>query len=147
MCLSHFRVLVQEWIAENHTVQWTCVHDHTWLWLGKAVSRQSIDWRLLIDFNVFTCVNKCFKIKLQNITLGNVHFYYFFVIIFLTCSYFLMLLTFSMVYSYNFYVKWKYRSSHIEIVLDSIVCVCLFLFCLFLLFLVCSIRFLVLLWF
>ena len=35
----------QEWIAENQAVQWICVHDHTWLWFGKAISRQLvIDW-------------------------------------------------------------------------------------------------------
>ena len=44
------------------------------------------DNQLLIDFNIFACVIKCFKIKLQNITLGKVPLYYFFVIRFLTCS-------------------------------------------------------------
>ena len=63
------------------------------------------DNQLLIDYNIFCCVNKCFKIKLQNITLGKVPLYYYYFIIFFTCCYFLMLLTLSLVYSYIFFMK------------------------------------------
>ena len=67
------------------------------------------DKQLLIDFNIFYCVNKRFKIKLFFNT---------------SHSFFDLSLHFS-------YEKCRYRSSNLGVVLDNIVFLCLCVFCYF----------------